>query len=423
VARFRIGRRLAVAGMLSDSSYAGCHRVPPGRVWDRATEPFNVRFQEQLSACDQCAAGCAARRAACACRLDAWWLRVCELPDFKKTQGAVIIMFSRILRTLVLATLVLGCAQLASAKTFITIGSGSTTGLYYPTAVGIAKIVNESDLDMRANARSTGASVFNCRAVGSGQLQMGISQNNIAYYAYNGTGVEAFDGKPVENLRGVAVLYPETIQVLARKDANIDSLDDMKDKRVYVGDIGSGTEQDVKNVFGAFDMSLDDLKTPVRGSAGSAVGLLRDGQIDAMFYTVGLGASAITEAAQTAPINLVSIKPEKIEQLHEKYPFYTQIKIPGGTYPGIDEDATSITLKAMLLTSSDMSKDDVYGFMNTVFNKKKKAFYNDIPNPNLKKYFTLDSALDGMSIPLHPGAVKFFKEQGVDVKDSQMPPS
>lgn len=332
-------------------------------------------------------------------------------------------MIHRTLKTLLFGALVFGVVQFASAKTFITIGSGSTTGLYYPTAVGIAKIINEAGIDIRANARSTGASVFNCRAVGAGQLQMGISQNNIAYYAYKGTGVEAFKDKPVENLRGVAVLYPETIQILARKDAGIDSIADMKGKRVYVGDIGSGTEQDVKNVFGVFDMSLDDLQAPVRGSAGSAVGLLRDDQIDAMFYTVGLGAAAITEAAQTAPIDLVSIKPAKIEALNDKYPFYTQINVPGGTYPGIDEEATSITLKAMLVTSSELSKDVVYQFMNTVFNKKQDAFYNDIQNPNLKKYFTLDSALEGMSIPLHPGAVKFFKEQDVDVKDSLMPPS
>ena len=331
-------------------------------------------------------------------------------------------MFSRILKTLAVATLVLGCAQLASARTFITIGSGSTTGLYYPTAVGMAKIVNEAGIDIRANARSTGGSVFNDRAVGAGQLQMGVSQNNIAYYAYNGSGVEAFKDKPIENLRGVAVLYPETIQVLARKDADIDSLDDMKGKRVYVGDIGSGTEQDVKNLFGAFDMSIEDLKAPVRGSAGSAVGLLRDGQIDAMFYTVGLGASAITEAAQTAPIELVSVSPEKIEQLHAKYPFYTQIDIPEGTYPDMGK-ATAVTLKAMLVTSSELSEDTIYQFMNTVFNEKKDAFYNDIQNPNLKKYFTLDSALEGMSIPLHPGAVKFFKEQGIEINDSQMPPS
>ncbi|MES1926626.1 TAXI family TRAP transporter solute-binding subunit [Salinisphaera sp. T31B1] len=332
-------------------------------------------------------------------------------------------MISKTLRIVIAATLVFGVVALAGAKTFITIGSGSTTGLYYPTAVGMAKILNEAGTDVRANARSTGGSVFNDRAVGAGQLQMGISQNNVAYYAYNGTGVEAFQDKPVKNLRGVAVLYPETIQILARKDSDIKTIADMKGKRVYVGDIGSGTEQDVKNLFGAFDMSIDDLKAPVRGSAGSAVGLLRDGQIDAMFYTVGLGASAITEAAQTAPINLVSVDPSKIEQLHAKYPFYTEIDIPGGTYPGMDEDATAVTLKAMLVTSSDLSEDAVYQFMETVFSKSQKAFYNDIQNPNLKKYFTLDTALEGMSIPLHPGAVKFFKQHDIEITDDLMPPS
>lgn len=332
-------------------------------------------------------------------------------------------MRSKIIKSVLALALVLGCVPLAGAKEFVTIGSGSTTGLYYPTAVGIAKIVNESGIDVRANARSTGGSVFNARAVGQGQLQMGIGQNNIVSYAYNGNGVEAFKGNAVDNLRGLAVLYPETIQVLARKEANIETLADLKGKRVYVGDIGSGTEQDVKNLLAAYDMSIADLKAPVRGSAGSAVGLLRDGQIDAMFYTVGLGASAITEAAQTAPIELVGVSQSKIDQLHKKYPFYTGVTIPGGTYPKMDEDVSAVTLKAMLFTSADLSEDAVYQFMSTVFDKHQKQFYNDIANPNLKKYFKLDNALEGMSIPLHPGAVKFYKEHDIEVGDDQMPPS
>lgn len=330
---------------------------------------------------------------------------------------------NRFLCTVTVLLLGVFIAPSVGAKAFITIGSGSTTGLYYPTAVGMAKIVNESAIDVRANARSTGASVFNCRAVGAGQLQMGISQNNIAYYAYHGEGVEAFDDKPVQNLRGVAVMYPETIQILARKDADIDSLADLKGKRVYVGDTGSGTEQDAKHLLNAYGVSLDDLKAPVRGSAGSAVGLLRDDKIDAMFYTVGLGASAITEAAQTAPIKLISISPKKIDELHQKYSFYTQITIPGGTYPGVEQDTTSVTLKAMLLTSTAVDKATVYKFMEIVFDKHQKAFYNDIQNPNLKKYFTVNTALDGMSVPLHPGAVKFFREHGVSVDDDLMPSS
>lgn len=331
--------------------------------------------------------------------------------------------YNRIIRAVAAFALCAAIAPMANAKTFITIGSGSTSGLYYPTAVGMAKIVNDADVPLRASARSTGASVYNCRAVGAGKLQMGITQNNIAFYAYHGKGVKAFKGNAIKNLRGVAVLYPETIHILARKDADIDSIADMKGKRVYVGDVGSGTAQDAKHILNAYGVSFDDLKAPVRGSSGSAVGLLRDDQIEAMFYTVGIGAAAITEAAQTAPIKLVSISSQKIDQLHEKYPFYTELTIPGGTYPGIEKDATSITLKAMLVTSSALSKDAVYQFMETVFDKHQDAFYNNIQNPNLKKYFTIDTALDGMSIPLHPGAVKFFKEHDVRIENDLMPPS
>ena len=333
------------------------------------------------------------------------------------------IIYTAVFKGLLALALIGGCVGLASAKSFITIGSGSTTGLYYPTAVGIAKIVNESGIDVRANARSTGASVFNCRAIGQGQMQMGIAQNNIAYYAYNGKGVEAFNGKPIKNLRGIAVLYPETIQILARKNADIKTLADLKGKRVYVGDIGSGTEQDVKHLLGAYGLSLDDLKAPVRGSAGSAVGLLRDDKIDAMFYTVGLGASAITEAAQTAPIDLVAVPKSKIERLKQQYSFYTGVTIPSGTYPGVDHDVSAVTLKATLVASSDLSKDAVYQFMNAVFNKHIKAFYGDIQNPNLKKYFKVNTALDGMPIPIHPGAVEFYKKQGIKVPQDLMPSS
>nr|WP_297459919.1 TAXI family TRAP transporter solute-binding subunit [uncultured Halomonas sp.] len=310
----------------------------------------------------------------------------------------------------------------AQSTSFITIGSGSTSGLYYPTAVGIANILNDADVGLRANARSTGASVFNANAIGQGSMQMGMMQNNIAYYAYNGTGVQAFEGNKIENLRGLVGLYPEAIHILARSDAGIESVADLAGKRVYVGDVGSGTEQDAKNIMGAFGLTFDDLQTAVRGSSGNAVGLLRDDQIAAMFYTVGLGSAAIVEAAQTAPITVVSITEDELNQLQEDYSFYTPFTIPAGTYPGVDEDVQTVTLKAMLAASADMSEDDVYTFMNTIFNKKLDAFYSDVQNPNLDEYFTVENSIEGMSIPLHAGAVKFFKEQGIEVPDELMPP-
>lgn len=308
-----------------------------------------------------------------------------------------------------------------SARTFVTIGSGSTTGLYYPTAVGIAKIINEAHTDVRANARSTGGSVYNSGAVHDGKLQMALAQNNILYYAYNGTGIKAFDGKPLKDLRGLATLYPEMIHILVRKDANIHSVADLKGKRVNIGDIGSSTEQDARHLLALHGLSVNDLGSVVRSSAGQAVGLLRDGKIDAMFYSVGLGSAAITEAAQTAPITLVSLSEKEVQALHKKYPFYTEFTIPAGTYPGVDKDVRTVTFKATLFTSAKTSDKTVETIMNTVFKKHLNAFYNDIANPNLKKFFKVDNALDGMSIPLHPGAVEFYKQEGVQVDPKLMP--
>jgi TRAP transporter TAXI family solute receptor len=323
---------------------------------------------------------------------------------------------------LVLASLMgLSIPAVAQQQQFFTIGSGSTTGLYYPTAVGMAKIVNEANVGVRANARSTGGSVFNAKAIGDGQMQMGFMQNNVAQYAYKGEGVEAFKGAAVKNLRGVAALYPEVVHLLARKDANIKSPADLSGKRVYVGDVGSGTEADADNVLSAYGLNLGNLQSTIRGSAGSAVNLLRDGRIDAMFYTVGVGASAITEAAQTTPIVVVPFSDDKLAELNKKFPFYTAFTIPGGTYPELADDVKTITLKAMLATDASIPEEAVYQFTKTLFKDKLDAFYGEIQNPNLKTYFKVETALEGMPIPLHPGAAKFFQEAGVQIPDGIKP--
>ena len=167
--------------------------------------------------------------------------------------------------------------------------------------------------------------------------------------------------------------------------------------------------------MGVYGVSFDDLQSAVRGSAGNAVNLLRDDRIDAMFYTVGIGASAIVEAAQTAPISVVPIAPDKAQELRSKYKFYSDFTIPAGTYPEQKAAVPTVTLKAMLLAASSLSDDAVYEVCKTVFKDKLQSFYNDIQNPNLKKYFKVETALEGMPIPLHPGAARFFKEAGVEV--------
>lgn len=317
------------------------------------------------------------------------------------------------------AVLGLALAMGASAKTFITIGSGGTTGTYYPTAVGIAKIINENLPDVKANAISTGGSVYNAGAIQTGDLQMTMIQNDIAYYAFNGIVVEKFIGKPADKLRGMATIYPEPVHVFARKDSGITSIADFKGKKVYVGDIGSGVEQNAKQVLEAYGLTFDDLGTAVRGKPKQAAQLLQDGRIDAMFYTAGVGSSAIAQAALTTDIVFLPIEFAKIDFLKKKYPFYAEIIIPAGSYKGQDKPFQTVAVKATLAASADLDADVVYQIAKLVFKDKVDQF--KAIKPVIAQHFSVEKALDGMPIPLHKGAAKFFEEEGIAIPDAAKP--
>jgi hypothetical protein len=178
---------------------------------------------------------------------------------------------------------------LGLAQEFITIGSGSTTGVYFPVATGMAKLVNDANVGIRANARSTGGSVANINAIAAGEFEMALAQNDIAYYAYQGCCIPAFEGKAVKGIRALAALYPEVIHIVARADAGIRTVADLKGKRVVVGDVGSGTEQNARQVLEAYGLRFEDLGQAIRVSATQGIQLMQDKRADALFYTVGLG--------------------------------------------------------------------------------------------------------------------------------------
>ncbi|MDR7422006.1 MAG: TAXI family TRAP transporter solute-binding subunit [Armatimonadota bacterium] len=318
-------------------------------------------------------------------------------------------------KTALLALLLVGAlaAGTSAQAGFITIGSGATTGVYFPIATGVARMINDANLGYRANARSTGGSVFNIGAIQSGELQMALVQNDIAYYAYRGLVVEAFRGRPTPKLRGMAVLYPEPIHILARSDRNIRSVADFKGKRVYVGDVGSGAEQNSMQVLEAFGLKVDDLAEPVRGSATAGAQLLQDGRIDGMFYTVGLGNAAITQAALTAPVTFLGLEPARIAQLRQKYPFLTAFTIPAGAYRGVNAPVATVTVLAQLATSTDIDTSTVYNVMRLLFDEKLADFKKI--HANLERYFDLERSLDGMAIPLHAGAQLFYREKRIPI--------
>ena len=308
----------------------------------------------------------------------------------------------------------LALATAAYAQEFITIGTGGTTGVYFPVGTGIAKLVNDANIGIRVNARSTGGSVFNINAMISGELQMGLAQNDIASYAYTGAGVPAFEGKPVKGFRSIGILYPEVIHVVAKaevaKDEKpINTIADLKGKRVVVGDVGSGTEQNARQILEAYGLKFSDLKEAIRVNPNQALALMQDGKADAFFFTGGLGSAIVAQAAQTIKINMVEVEFDRVNELAKKYPFYRAFNIPGGRYKGVDVTTPSVSVLSMWLDSESVSADVVYKMMKATFdNPEFKKIH-----PSLEAYFDVNKAARNLPVPLHPGAERYYKEKGI----------
>ncbi|MEM1538034.1 MAG: TAXI family TRAP transporter solute-binding subunit [Candidatus Nezhaarchaeales archaeon] len=288
-----------------------------------------------------------------------------------------------------------------------TIASGWVVGVYYPVAGAMSRIIYEHVPGMSLTVESSGASVANAKLIGSGAADFAILQNDIAYYAYNG--ILMFEGAPIKNMRGIAILYPEHIQIVARADAGIKSVSDLKGKRVAVGPLGSGTEVNARQILEVYGLTFDDLGKAERLSAEEASSYLKDGRVDAAFFTVGVGAAAISDVALLTPITLVPIEEAKIEALRAKYPYYFREVIPAGSYKGVDKDVVTVAVYATLVCRGELSTDDVYTFTKAIF-----EHISTLHAAHARaKAISLEKAIIAMPIPLHPGAEKYYREKGV----------
>ncbi len=316
--------------------------------------------------------------------------------------------------------LVIGCGpsgeeqaaeEAAPKTTFITIGTGGITGVYYPTGGAIAKIVNKKkDLyGIRCTVESTGGSVFNVNAIMAGDLQFGVVQSDRQFQAINGLAEWKDKGKQ-EDLRAVFSIHPESITLVAAVDAGINDIADLKGKRVNIGNPGSGQRQ---NSIDALEAVGIDYKTDMNAEgikASESASLLQDGRIDAFFYTVGHPSGSIKEATAGArKVRFASIT--GVDSLLEKYPYYAKAYIPVKLYPGAEntENVDTFGVKATFVTSAKVSEDVVYAVTKEVFDnfddfKKLHPAY---------AVLTKEGMLEGLSAPLHPGALKYYKEAGL----------
>lgn len=297
-----------------------------------------------------------------------------------------------------------GCGGNTAKKEYLDIGTGGTAGTYYPLGGAIAEALNKSMPNVNVSVQSTGASVANINMLKDGSIQLAFVQNDIAYYAANG--VEMFEGKKVDGLRGIATLYPETIQLVTLQKSNIQSISDLRGKRVAVGSPGSGTEANARQILGAYGLSYDDIDEQYL-SFGEAAGALKDGNVDVAFVTAGFPTAAIQDIAVTNPIRLLGVDSEHANAIIDKYPYYTQTTIPAGTYEGISEDVPAVSVMAMLATTDKMNDQLGYDITKSIFTQVDKL----AAAHSVGKLISKESALKGMSLKMNAGAEKFFNEK------------
>jgi TRAP transporter TAXI family solute receptor len=322
---------------------------------------------------------------------------------------------------ILLLTLGLSGKSFAQELKFFTIGTGGTAYTYYPVGGMIANAISKPPgsrecgkggscgvPNLIASAVSSRGSVDNVNAIISGLRNSGFAQSDVAYWAYTGTGT--MEGKePAKDLRTIAALFQEHIHLVALKKSNINSVKDLKGKRVSLDEPGSGTYVDAKLILESNGLSTSDVKAEaLKGKA--ATDALRNGKVDAIFVVAGFPTGAIVELASAVDIKLVPIDGAGAKALTSKYGFFSQSPIPSGTYEGVDE-VNTVAVGAQWFTSAKEDNELIYQITKALWNKESRKLM-DVGHAK-GKTITPDTALSGVGVPLHPGAEKFYKEAGL----------
>jgi uncharacterized protein len=293
----------------------------------------------------------------------------------------------------------------AKAETFINVLTGGQSGVYYPLGVGLSKIYAEKIPDVRTQVQSTKASVENLNLLQQGKGEIAFSLGDSVKLAVDGDAEAGFKA-PLDKLRGIAAIYPNFIQIVASKESGIKTLADLKGKRVSVGAPKSGTELNARKIFETAGMSYDDFEKTEYLPFAESVELIKNRQLDATLQSAGLGVASIKDLATSVDIQMVAVPEDVAGQLGAPYVPET---IPAGTYEGQDADVQTVAVINFLVTHSDVSDDIAY--------EMTKQLFENLPEleaaHNAASRIKLDNALNGMPLPLHPGAERYYAEKGM----------
>ena len=307
--------------------------------------------------------------------------------------------------------LALGAVPAAQAQQkFITIGTGGVTGVYYAAGGAICRLVNKDRAKhgIRCSVESTGGSVFNVNTIKAGELDMGVAQSDVQFHAVKGSGAFQKDGA-FRDLRAVMALHPEPVTVVARKEANVKSFADFKGKRFNVGNPGSGTRATAEELLAAMGWKLSDFSLASELKADEHGPALCDGKIDGFLYLVGHPSANIQDPTTVCGAKLVSVTGPAVDKLVKERPYYAKATIPGGLYPNNDQPTQTYGVLATFVSSSKVPADTIYAVVKAVFDnfdefKKLHPALANLDPKNMVK--------DGLSAPLHDGAVRYYKEKG-----------
>ena len=303
--------------------------------------------------------------------------------------------------------LVAGAAS--AQQQFVSIGTGGVTGVYYPTGGAICRLVNKDRKEhgIRCSAESTGGSIYNINTIRAGELEFGVAQSDWQYHAFNGTSKFEDQGK-FEDLRAVFSVHPEPVTIIARGDAGISNVTDLKGKRVNIGNPGSGTRGTWEVMEGAMGWERSDLALAAEMKSAETGQAVCDNKIDAYFWLVGHPSALTQESLASCDAKLVNATGEAIDKLIADNPYYRTATIPAGMY-GDNEEITTFGVGATFVTSAKVPEEVVYTVVKAVFENFESFTGLHPAFANLKPE---EMIADGLSAPLHAGAIKYYKEKG-----------